>query len=538
MHSKSVLRRENDSIFEQIIRQTQFEQDHRLRLKIETGLFILLLGIIFSVRIQDITNNTLFIDEAISVTVGEEFLVGNLPDNTTTWMLGSFLYPVITTLTSKFAGVAGLRLLSLVLSIVSIILIFLITQRLFDRQSALWAILIFGLAGNAISLSQIAINDAMAIPLFVIAFYFYVTALLGKSDQENVRILLAAISFATSILTKYIVLFYLPTFVLLGFILCRYFGRSTYRIVTQFLCPIIFILGAYLAHSILNLVSLIAVYDQFFTEVLNHQNVIRILLSEIGFVILIILTLTCTHREPLCQILFDKPRLQKSENKFASASLKWLFGFSMLAGPLIHLTIGDGATSLTYNLYSLVFLAPLAGRGITIFIRYGRAGHHQQHLYIRLAGAAISILGLVWFVEGALDRSWGIQHSWPNVSGVVTYLKSQGVTQDSIVLAEGAQIYEYYFGIGATDEHRWNNTWYMEYGELQDIEAMQAAILDDQFDFVVLDNYHNPTVNQILEETLFAANYILDYEETQSLSIGSDINLQVYVSPRGFKGGN
>ena len=538
MRSKSDPRRDNDSLFERAIRQTQFEQDQRFTFKMEIGLFVLLLGIIFFIRIQNLNYNTLFIDEALSVEMGEAILAGDFPDNAASWMAGSFVYPVIAALTNEFAGVVGLRLLSTISGTVAALLIFLITQRLFGQQSALWATLIFGLAGNAISLSQVAINEAIAMMFFVMAFYFFVTALLGKRQQENTRLLLAAISLAVSILITYFGLLYLPAFVLLGLALCLLLGRSTYCIVTRFLCPIIFILGAYLAYFLVDLVSMVAIEGEFITAAVDYQDVVRLLLSEIGLVIFIVLIVVLTQRGPLRQLLFDQPRLPERKMRFTLLSLKWLLGFSVLIGPLFHLATGNTVASLTYGLYSFVFLAPLAGRGITLLIKTARSGQERQQVYVRIAGATITILCLVWYVDRALDQNWGFQHGWPNVSGVVSYLRSQGVTQDSLILAEGAQIYEYYFGIGAMDKHRWNNTWYMEHGELQGPEAMQAAIMDGRFDFVVLDSYHHPQVNPALEETLSVANYTLGYEEDQRLSIGQEITLRVYVSPRSFEGVN
>jgi hypothetical protein len=223
---------------------------------------------------------------------------------------------------------------------------------------------------------------------------------------------------------------------------------------------------------------------------------------------------------------------------FFAAILIPFLTLTLLAAPVYHLVEENIRSLWKHLVYSLIFLSPLAGYGLASIVRQYRLYQGRGAIYFRVGGAAITIACLVWFVDHSLDRNWGLHHSWPNVTGVVEYLESERLTKDSHVLAEGAQIYEYYFDFGLKDRDTWNNTWYMEYKGRQGTEAMTAAITDREFDFVVLDGYYNPGSTQDLELASIMAGYTLGYEESQKLSSGDNIHLRVYVLPEYAQSGN
>ncbi len=79
-------------------------QDTRLRVDLELGLLVTLLGLILFLRITNILYNTLFVDEAIYVTGGRDLLAGLTDRHILAWFGGSFIYPVLTALAANLAG--------------------------------------------------------------------------------------------------------------------------------------------------------------------------------------------------------------------------------------------------------------------------------------------------------------------------------------------------------------------------------------------------------------------------------------------------
>jgi hypothetical protein len=175
---------------------------------------------------------------------------------------------------------------------------------------------------------------------------------------------------------------------------------------------------------------------------------------------------------------------------------------------------------------SLIFLAPLAGYMMARVIEWIR-----QLNRTRLAAALLVTLLVVSWIGYDLDRNWGFQNSWPNASGAIDYLRQQGLSKDSRVLAEAGAVYEYYFypDFGLDGRRIWTDTWFMDYQGLQGISAMSAAIADRYFDFVVLDDNYTPDVNVQVEAALQQAGYRLDYREVQPVTIGDDREVRVYV---------
>src|SRR5690242_11036515 len=89
-------------------------RDEHLRIHVRSGLFFLLLGIIFFLRIAETSYNTIFYDEAVNTTIGREILQRDFSQNATSWTFGSYLYPALAAITDHFGGLTGLRLLSAV----------------------------------------------------------------------------------------------------------------------------------------------------------------------------------------------------------------------------------------------------------------------------------------------------------------------------------------------------------------------------------------------------------------------------------------
>lgn len=505
--------------------QISHEQGIKLGISLNTVLFLLLLFIIFAIRITNLNYNTLFVDEAIYATVGKNVWSGVLSQNATSWMYGSYLYPFIAATVGYLTGeVSGLRGLSAILSTIAAVFVYLATVRLFDKPAALWAMLIFGLTAISIDLGQYAVYDVPAIPLLTIALYCLIGATTAAKVKESAYLLTAALSFILATLSKYFAGLYLPTLVFIALACYLFQRRPSYPLFTKFIGPIVLSLGLYAYfyyHDLLILFS-----GTFGVQSGTPRLIFQDIWSELGVVSLL----------ALAGAYFALSKL------FSNSRPKWemvlwallipCLALCLFAAPLYHLVVGNLHSAWKHTIYSLIFLSPLAGHGCAAVITQTRLIQGRWAIPYRVVGTIVTALGLIWFVDYSLDRNWGFQNNWPNVSGVIEYLRSQELTKEDLVLAEGAHIYEYYFDFGPAHRAVWQDTWYMEYGGQQGSEAMASAILDRRFDFVVLDDYYTPGMRQKLEPALTKAGYTIGYEETQRLGTGSNILIQVYIQAK------
>jgi 4-amino-4-deoxy-L-arabinose transferase-like glycosyltransferase len=500
--------------------QPQVGRQSVLRISGEIAIVVLLLAITFGVRSTNLLYNTLFVDEAIYVLVGQDVWQGQFEQRATSWMYGSYLYPAVAAVLDALGGVIGLRLASALMGTLAAAVIFLATIVLFDNRAALWAVLAFALTPVSINLGQFAVQDALAVVLLCVALFCLVKASCSSGTLEAVFLQSAAISFVLAAITKYFVTLYLPAALLVAAACYLAQNRPVRPLVSRFLGPVLVALCIYAAYHHADLWVL---FNGPFGVQPGRPGVIATTIwNELG--LLAILALGALG------ILAWEYRRQSNGAGWRRVLL-WcvllpLLVMAFFAGALYHVLAANQHSVWKHTIYTLVFLAPLAGYACARLVGLIGALRGRRALVGRLAGAAITSIVLVWFAQSALDRGWGFQHSWPNVTGVLTHLRAAGYAPNQRVLAEGAHVYQYY--LGRSTPENWQDTWYAEYGDLRGQAALRAAVRDQQFDTVILDDFYTPGVRAQLEPALHEAGYRVAYEESQNLSSGETILIRVY----------
>ncbi|NWG16271.1 MAG: glycosyltransferase family 39 protein [Chloroflexi bacterium] len=487
------------------------------RISLQMGLAVLLLGLTFAVRITNLNYNTLFVDEAIYATIGQEILAGEDLQAASTWMFGSYFYPAAAAISSNTAGIIGLRALSAILSTTAAVFVFLTTRRLFGMQPALWALLLFGLSGASISVGQFATYDVMGLPFLAIALYGIVSAALTR--HQTAFLIGAGLAFTLSFLGKYIALLYLPTLVYLGFVMFIAQRKPIRPLATRFLAVIGLILGAYVLYFLADLGEVFS--GKHSTDVVDRLIILRAILEENGPAIL----------AASIGAFFIPRRLLGNFPGWRGRALTVVavLGVVMaaLALPAYHLVSSNVRALEKHVVYALIFLAPLAGNGIAALV--ARFQHSERQ---RVFSAILTIAALVWFTNFSLDRNWSFQNGWPNFNSSIEYLREKGLSPDDLVLASGSAIYEYAFGFDIWSSRRvWYNTWYMKYKDIEGVDAMILAIQEHAVDFVVLDDYYTPEMNPVLEPVLEAAGYRQDFQHLEELGNGDLIRIRVFLPP-------
>ena len=520
-------------------------QDTRLRVDLELGLLVTLLGLILFLRITNILYNTLFVDEAIYVTGGRDLLTGLTDRHILAWFGGSFIYPVLSALAANLAGVAGVRLVSALLTTLTAIFVYLTSRRLFDRQVALWGILIFGLAGGSISLGQMAVYDVLMLPFLAVAYFCLIAA--AQSDRRAAWAFLVsgALAFSAAALAKYTAIFYLPALCLTASALyaLQRRWRGIVQLVVFFVMPIVILLGAYMLAYFQDVIQVFTGQQGF--QAAPPWAVAQNIGDEIGVATLVALVglfaviFAAWHGSTsgsatVVATLSDYFRPKRKSRLILVGAAALILFASYLSLPLYQIVTSNIRSVWKAAYASLIFLAPLAGYTMARVIE-----RIQRLKRTRLAAAALVTLLVVSWIGYDLDRNWGFQNSWPNVSGAIDYLRQHGLSKDSRVLAEAGAVYEYYFysDFGLDGRHIWTDTWFMDYKGLQGISAMTTAIADHYFDFVVLDDNYTPDVNLQVEAALQQAGYWIDYRNVQRITTGHDSVVRVYVRPQGGEAG-
>ncbi|MBI5669325.1 MAG: glycosyltransferase family 39 protein [Chloroflexi bacterium] len=503
-------------------------RDRQLHITVEHLLAVLLIGLIFAVRATNLNFNALYLDEAIYTTVGEDVLAGNFSKGATSWMFGSYLYPVMATAADKLAGVAGLRLLSAVLTTAAALAVYAVASRLFDRRAGLWALFVFGLSAISINLGQHAVYDALGVPLLAVAGWCIVNAM-HDADRQKRYLTWAGVSFSLSVLAKYIGLLYLPALIAIALVLHIVQGRGLRSFIMgipwlSFVIPIVLILGIYAAFYHEDLPAVFS--GQFASQRADRGAIVAEILQEIGVPLLLF---------AVGLLLVARKGLRRLQGR---PWLRLLFALSLpvlaatlLVLPLYHLATANARSLWKHNVYALIFIAPLAGYAIAVLVRAVIGLRGRLALPVRLVSAVVTAIAVFAFASDTFYQNRVFHYSWPDSTGVIEFMRAQGITPESRVLSSSYAIYEYYFDFGTADRDVWNNVWYTEYGSLTGEAAVRQAIEECSYDMIVLENYYAPEWSGELETLLRRAGYAIAYSQADHLLTGADIVTNVHIRP-------
>lgn len=491
----------------------------------------LLLILTLAARLANIQFNTLYLDEAIYTTVGEDVRAGVFVQGATSWMFGSYLYPVVASMAEQVGGQLGLRVLSALLTTGAAAFIYMAARRLFDEESALWTLLLFGLSGISISLGQQAVLDVLGAPLLALTIYWIVLAF-QSARRQNLYLTLAGFTFSFSVLAKYIALLTLPALVLLIVVLHLYASRSIWSLITRvpwlsFLVPMVIVLGIYGAFYFNDLLAVMT--GQFASQNESRLVILRKIIQDIGVPIL----LAWFGMLLIGWKVFQRFYPQKASLLVLILPFLVLLLTAILILPLYHFIAANERSLWKHNTYTLIFLAPLAGYAIARVIQLIRSLGQGTIIPFRLISAVVTIVALIWFVVSSLRQNDAIQRSWPNNVDELAFIQTRNITPDSRVLSPSYAIYEYYFDMGVDDRSVWNNVWYTEYGTSTGTEAIRQSIRDCTYDLIVLDNYYAPEWAGTLEPMVQDAGYVIVHSTMEEISTGDTIITNTYELPEG-----
>jgi hypothetical protein len=181
----------------------------------------------FSVRSQDLSTPSGYMDETIHVVYGRMFLENDFEyplDTPLRWSFGWYVWPVMAATAERLSGIAGVRLLGAALGALTALALYGIGRRLFSPAAGLASAFAFAMLAPCVFVSRIATRDCAALFFFAVGFWLYLRAWgeeeSGKRKEEGGRAaaawLGAALAFFLAFLCKYLVAFYFPFLCIVG----------------------------------------------------------------------------------------------------------------------------------------------------------------------------------------------------------------------------------------------------------------------------------------------------------------------------------
>jgi 4-amino-4-deoxy-L-arabinose transferase-like glycosyltransferase len=503
-----------------------------IKLSQEVALVAAILALAFFVRLSAIQSNTLYVDEAIYIDAGRNYIAGDISQNELSYMFGSYLFPVTVALVDSPQSIVSLRIFSIALNLMTAVLIYLITRELFRLPAAFWSLLIFVFWGISMNLAIHAVHDALAIPLVIAALYCLIRAT-GMRERARLYGLLAGICFAMAVLATFsAVAAFAPLLLLfVTFTLYRHqrFSSAAFQTLALFCIITALVIGIYATLTWdITRQSILAFNVQ---QIADRQQILLGIASDIGIVALMAVF-------GIIALASNRSGDFRTQASFKGWNVALTIGVivSNFMPQLYHLISGNARSLWQHNTLTLALLAPFAGYALTVVAGWFESDEKNRGTTKPLRWLVYaSIIVIVIFAAQANLGVFNIfQRSWPNVSENVAFLRSArdagalNFESEGLVLASAAPTYQYYLFPGERPSTRWWTTWFFTYDGASGLEAMTTAAQDCAFDLVILDNYFSSDVSAPLGEALLAAGYEVAFTSDETLSYGAVIESRIF----------
>lgn len=433
------------------------------------NLLILIVIVSFVIRFYNLNFNSIFVDEAAYIVIGQKILSGNLKEviNDITWVGGfPFVYPFFAGLFYEIGGIIATRFFNVVLGTVSVALVYFFTLQLdllksktLNQISGLIAAVLMGVSAIAIETSRLAIYDALSFTVFLLGLNLFLFAVKTKN---RLYYLLTALVLFFAFLAKYTPMFFMPFILMSGWFITEAKRKNFIRYLW---IPVIILFGLYFASTAPLLIEF------FTTQVGDVSTPLEIFMtfSKYSWLIYAISFLG----------VFTIWKTKKYE-------IEGLYLMSLV--PLIvHILTKNNNTMHQHVFLSIIFVLPLASAFFAWIIE-------KNKITGICAVAAIVIFSLIYANTQVKD----LETFWPNSNGAVNVLAKEVGPKD-IILAEGSDTI--LLGLkGKIPTSQLIGPFTFSYQNLEDEPAYEKAISDGYFKFIEIENeyFSEDFVNKVL----------------------------------------
>ena len=168
-----------------------------------------------------------------------------------------------------------------------------------------------------------------------------------------------------------------------------------------------------------------------------------------------------------------------------------------------HLASSNIRSFWKHLIFTAAFTSPIAAQLINKWYTKIKNWAQQKYYLTNLIqlGFTLTIILIISCSWISFSAHWRFQRSWPSATKILEYLEINRLPSDNI-FAEASAVYKYHLFSGFEDPFAWTSTWYIEYEELQGTKAMEKAIQDQAFDYIILNNYYTNEVNKQITPTI------------------------------------
>lgn len=419
----------------------------------------LILAVALIIRTINLNYNSIFLDEAFYIVIGQKILSGRIDEalGDISWV-GAFplLYPFFSAIFYAIGGLLGTRFFTVILGTISIGLIFYITKslRFFQEKrdnevAGLIAAAFMATATIPLASSRLAIYDGLSFTFFLSGLALYLKA---NQNEKPLTYLSSSIAFFLSFLAKYITIIFFP-FLLLPLLLKRVNIR---KVLFYFGIPIFLLPVLYVGINFSNLVGYISGQvgnpETTYLDVLNsfwqYSNILYLLV--IGGLIV------------------------------ASGRKKYTVLVLLLASfiPMtLHLVTRNNDSAHQHVFFSIVLILPVVGMFFTQTIKsYGKF--------------AIAGMLLIWSVNSvsSIPQLNELETFWPNTTSATAFIRDR-VSGNDVVLLEGGDVISLGINNKISSDQIIGPFWF-EYKGLEKEAAYVKAVEEKYFKLIEIENVY------------------------------------------------
>ena len=425
--------------------------------------------------VSTMLRNSAYQDEALYLYAGRqvfEYLLGrqgSLEYNSASLSGLLYLYPLLGGILDWMGGLELARLLSLGWMLCATGIVYMLSKRLYSRESAWIAAALFAIQAPVLFLGRLATFDAMSLALVAGAALM---ALYASQRRRLLLVLAVAVLLLLAAATKYAALLFVPSVLaLLAWHSLQIGGRRQALLYTAAAVGMLASFGALLLvidpNIITSFIRSTAYRTVMFPEARLHLARRMLALGGPLFALGLVGIMFSPGRQRLLSVVLLS---------------------SALLAPLYHIYLQEFVALHKHIAYGFIFLAPLAGHAVT------RLGARRK-----LVGLAICLVLLTMGIEGSLS----LIREWPNSGSLISALRPLTLPRDARVLAEPAYETRYYLQDGP--DRQWTDLWRFRYVDktgryLRNEAAYQQAIEDGYFDLVVLSFGPNKETAEVAHE--------------------------------------
>lgn len=425
--------------------------------------------------------NTPYLDECDYLFVGRVLLSG-IEWQTQTYIFSSNLPLYAFGLADTFGGYLAGRMLSAVLGVIMLVFYYhAIKTLLRDGLVAGFSTLFLGTHASHIFVSKFATYDILCLSFFMPALWALAHAIQGRERQNILWGILAAILYSMAVLSKYIAIAYLPLLALALFILYRKIGIA-------FIGVVALIIGGYIFYYKGEL--LLLYQNQILGDHQPNSSYLQIF-EQIGIYlgVLIIFALAGV-------------RAAKKQQSW------WLIGFFFVfALPLLvyHIRGRDITSLFKHVIFSILFLAPLAGIFLSELLRAGR-----ENRWVRLFVGSVCVgLSVLYLYQLRM-----MEQAYPATANIVRFVE-QHITPRTTIMSEDSYLFRYHFFPRLPLAQLHEMSWYdNDNNQSYTHQDVVDGIWDGKFDFVYVNELNIPfELREKLIQSVLPNKYELVFEE-------------------------